>query len=359
MQESGCQNIHRKIRNMLENIIEINQYAPIGIPTLNRYEHLKKVIEGLRTCPESVQSDLYISVDYPPSKKYEIGYKKVCEYLKFGIEGFRSVTIVYQKENLGALDNWEFVEKTLQDKGYDFYILLEDDIVPMPAFLSYMNKSFVLFHNDDKVMGIGAYETMIKNIGDYNAVYTHFGSCLGFFTRQRKATLNKCLNYDYLTSILHDKKMCKKIIAYRKDAYWRFVTIALGLNEKLTLRDGSVAPIDYFNDTVLVIEDMLSVFPTKGLVKNIGLDGTGEHATIVDETPGDYYSEKQIDINVLNKEDSYKAEQLVTSCREYDKNMYIRCRVLTTIFLLLGRRTSKKINDFIESIHLWKVKKGR
>ena len=99
---------------------------------------------------------------------------------------------------------------------------------------------------------------------------------------------------------------------------------------------------EIFNDDIL-----RPAWVCKGLLARVEdlLDGT--------------ISEKQIDINVLNKEDSYKAEQLVTSCREYDKNMYIRCRVLTTIFLLLGRRTSKKINDFIESIHLWKVKKGR
>ena len=331
-------------------------YAPILITTLNRYKHLKKVIEGLKCCSEAVESDLYISVDFPPSLKYEDGYNKICEYLKKGIDGFKSVTIIYQKKNLGALDNSMFIEKIVQDKGYDFYILLEDDMVPMPAFLDYMNKCYEMFKDEDKVVGIGGWETLIRDTGEYNAVYTHFGACLGLFAKRRKDIINAYSNYEYFERILRDGKIRKRVADYRKDAYWKFVVVTLGLDDKLKLRDGGMSPIDYVSDTIFIVEDMYSIFPIKSLIRNTGLDGSGVHAGIVDEVPGDYYKDEQIEVKVLSREKSREIEYRVNNSRNYDKKMYIRCKILVLLYLLFGRKFTKRINDGIEKIHLVKMR---
>lgn len=46
---------------------------PICIPTCNRYEHLKRCVESLSKCTLASETDLIISVDYPPSDKYVDG----------------------------------------------------------------------------------------------------------------------------------------------------------------------------------------------------------------------------------------------------------------------------------------------
>lgn len=51
----------------------------------------KRCIESLKNNFYAKYTDLYISVDYPPSEKYVKGYEKVKEYLSIPIDGFREV----------------------------------------------------------------------------------------------------------------------------------------------------------------------------------------------------------------------------------------------------------------------------
>lgn len=336
--------------------MEFIKYAPIGITTLNRFEHFKNVIESLKLCPESRFSDLFVSVDYPSEKRYELGYRKICEYLNNGIEGFNSVNIIFQKKNLGAMDNSAYVEKIIWEKGYKYYIMLEDDMVPTPTFLSFMNKCFGLFYKDSSVIGIGGWETLIKDINGYNAVYTHFGACIGFFSDRRKMIIDKFANDSYLQEALKSKENRKIVLKYRKDSYWKFVVIALGLDDRLRKNDGSVAPVDYFSDSVCILEDLYTVFPVQSFIINTGLDGSGLHAGIIESDPPDLCMEGLEEIVVLDKPTSNKYEQQGNDNREYNRNMLIRSKILVAIFLIFGRDFAKWINDCVEKIHMWKVK---
>ena len=63
-------------------MIEEKKYAPVYIPTLNRYEHFKRCLESLERCTDADKTDVYVGLDYPPSEKYVAGWKKIDEYLK-------------------------------------------------------------------------------------------------------------------------------------------------------------------------------------------------------------------------------------------------------------------------------------
>ena len=52
---------------------EIREYAPILIPTLNRYEHFKRCVESLAKCTHAEKTELVIGLDYPPSERYQKG----------------------------------------------------------------------------------------------------------------------------------------------------------------------------------------------------------------------------------------------------------------------------------------------
>ena len=56
-------------------------YAPVIIPTLNRYEHFKNCLESLEACVGADFTDVYVALDYPPSEKYVEGWKKIDIYL--------------------------------------------------------------------------------------------------------------------------------------------------------------------------------------------------------------------------------------------------------------------------------------
>ena len=116
-----------------------NKYAPVLITTLNRHEHLKNCIESLQNNTLANKTDIFISVDYPPSEKYVEGYKRICEYFhSTKIDGFNSVHVFFQEKNLGPNDNYYFLENIIKTE-YEFYIFSEDDNIFSKNFLEYMN----------------------------------------------------------------------------------------------------------------------------------------------------------------------------------------------------------------------------
>ena len=75
--------------------------APVVIPTLNRYTHLRRCVESLEDNTWAEYTDVFISVDFPPEEKYEEGHKKVVEYLKKkeNNNSFKSLNLYFQKTN--------------------------------------------------------------------------------------------------------------------------------------------------------------------------------------------------------------------------------------------------------------------
>ena len=64
--------------------MKIKQYAPVVIPTLNRYKHFKACLESLEKCKYADKTNVYVSLDFPPSDKYKEGWLKISEYLSEG-----------------------------------------------------------------------------------------------------------------------------------------------------------------------------------------------------------------------------------------------------------------------------------
>ncbi|MGN0156494.1 MAG: hypothetical protein ACI39N_04545, partial [Lachnospiraceae bacterium] len=93
-------------------------YAPIIITTLNRYEHLVRCVESLKKNPLAIETELYISLHYPPSEKYRDGYHKIKEWLEQLEGGFKYIHKFYQTKNLGAAENARFLPKEVYQK-YD------------------------------------------------------------------------------------------------------------------------------------------------------------------------------------------------------------------------------------------------
>ena len=61
-------------KNNLGRIDMENKYAPVMIPTLCRYEHLKRCIESLQMNSWAKYTDLYIGLDYPAKESHIDGY---------------------------------------------------------------------------------------------------------------------------------------------------------------------------------------------------------------------------------------------------------------------------------------------
>jgi hypothetical protein len=131
-------------------------YAPIVIPTLSRFEHLKRLIDSLEKNTWIENTELIISLDFPPNEKYVDGYKKTRDYLNKLKEynRFKKVTIIEQKTNLGPITNALWLIDYLIKNNYDRWIFTEDDNVFSQNFIMYMDKGLELFEKDDSVQAI-------------------------------------------------------------------------------------------------------------------------------------------------------------------------------------------------------------
>ena len=130
-------------------------YAPVVIPTLCRYEHLKRCIDSLSNCTGADRTELYIGLDFPAEESHWEGYRKICDYLP-NIIGFKNVVIIRREENQGAAQNARDLLDIVHQK-YDRYIFSEDDNEFSPNFLDYINKGLHKYRDNSEVVAICGY----------------------------------------------------------------------------------------------------------------------------------------------------------------------------------------------------------
>lgn len=161
-------------------------HAPIMIPTLNRKTHLKRCLESLAANTGADQTEVFISVDYPPSKKYRQGYLEVKEYLEHAdFSAFKQMHIYYQEKNLGAGGNSAYLSNIVTQR-FDRLIFTEDDNEFSPNFLEYINKGLDLFENDKRVIGICAAKDTLWSCHNKNVAFAKLFPAYGYGTWVKK-----------------------------------------------------------------------------------------------------------------------------------------------------------------------------
>ena len=143
-------------------------YAPIIIFAFNRLEPLKRCVAALQENSESAESDLIVYVDGArPHKEGEAEkVKAVQEYVK-SIPGFRNLTYTFSTDNKG-LGPSIIAGVTEVIIKYGKVIVLEDDLVVVKGFLSYMNTMLDAYKDDNRIMQISGFSTTHSVPKGYN-----------------------------------------------------------------------------------------------------------------------------------------------------------------------------------------------
>lgn len=250
-------------------------YAPVVIPTLNRYEHLKQCLESLSRCTWADKTEVYVALDYPPQDKwdkYAPGWEKNRDWLRsVGNMGFKKLHLIERTENYGTWlpgdkGNGKELVKFIS-KSYDRYIITEDDNVFSPNFIEYMDKGLELFKDDENVYSILGFRWYFPIKTDENtfmritADYTPWG--VGYW-------INKRFNGGYLW--FKEKLTFSNVIRlYRK--YGAGVVGSVFEFARSAHKDEIM--IDRHIRAYLMLTNKHAIVPTVSLVKNIGLDGSG------------------------------------------------------------------------------------
>lgn len=253
-------------------------YAPIIIPTLCRYEHLKGCIESLARCNLAKKTRLYISLDYPVSEKHVEGWKRISEYLRDGISGFEKVICFYQKENLGALANELFLIKEAY-KEYDRYIFTEDDNVFAPAVIEYWNRALDQYEHDENVIAVCAKSFPEYNYeADDNIFMMQSFSAYGYGTWKNKdLELRSKINKELIDKIIRDKKCFHRVYTGNRGVLFGLLSMALEKEQVHFDRKGNLAATDYAITLYMTYYNKYAIYPRRCLTRNNGYDGSGEN----------------------------------------------------------------------------------
>lgn len=250
-------------------------YSPILIPTLNRYVHLKKCIESLQKNSWAKYSTLIVSVDYPPSSKYEEGYNKICEFLKGDIWGFSEVKIIKHSKNLGAYGNYSFLKREVS-KYCDRYIFAEDDNEFSTNFIEYIDKGLEIFNDNSDIIAICANGIAYRKGQESNIALSQNFSAQGYGAWILKdKQLEQRINREYFENVCKNYKLIRKI--YQKDIslFFAFKAALLREQQLYNLADGEIPIIDMTIKIYMILENKFVVCPWIQKSRNFGYDGSG------------------------------------------------------------------------------------
>lgn len=132
--------------------------SPVLLIVFNRPEHTKRTLEALLTQKPTI---IYIFQDGPRNRHVE-DYsmcQKVRDIIDEQLEQLDSPIEVhkcYSKVNRGCRDAIIYAITSVL-KDYESVIVVEDDIITSPAFLSYMNKALAYYKDNKSVHSISGY----------------------------------------------------------------------------------------------------------------------------------------------------------------------------------------------------------
>lgn len=316
-------------------------FAPIIIPTLNRYSHLKNCVTSLANNKFAEDTELYIGLDFPPSEEYEEGYRKVKEYV-YAIEGFKKVHIIERSKNMGAIENIKDIVKQVIAK-HDAFIFSEDDNTFAPCFLEYANKGLEKFKDDKTVHAILGYSYPIQyEQSDTNVIkMQRYCSDWGFaIWKDRYERIRDTITQKYFDELFFDAKKTKLLRQKSKKNY--IYAFGLCSPEKSSFNinpiKANIRPMDYTSSIFQCLNNMFSIMPKENFVINNGWDNSGIHKAdprLVDLFKNQKLSErKNFDTFTFDEEESRKANITIdkSPIGWFDKKTYKKIRIKELLY---------------------------
>lgn len=241
------------------------EYAPIIIPTLNRFEHLKKCIKSLAANRLADQTVLFIGLDYPPSDKYREGWAKIKEYIET-ITGFKKVIVLEADRNLTEQGNVELLKQHIRALGYKAYIFTEDDNVFSPNFLEYANWGLTEFENDNSVFAIVGFKRVNVDFLENNVYKYPRYAAWGIATWFKKVDkIDQFKDFTVLSKIVRSWPVS---IVFHQRVFSANAILKM-LKRNYILEDS----LPY----LLPKEEQYCIYPKISMVRNEGFDGAGLH----------------------------------------------------------------------------------
>jgi len=241
--------------------------SPVILFVYNRPVHTLKTLEALRNNALSEETILYIYADgakESDDSKARQNLQEVRQIIRQK-KWCRTVHIIENRENKGlAKSILKGVNEVITQYGKA--IILEDDIVTSPSFLTYMNDALNFYEKEEQVMHVTGYMYPVKATLPETFFYNN-PSCWGWATWQ---SAWQHLNLD-ATDLLQKLEQKNATHYFNINGSYDFVGHLKGNLE------GRLQTWAIFWYASVYLHDGLCLHPHRSLVQNIGFDGTGEH----------------------------------------------------------------------------------
>lgn len=240
-------------------------YAPIALFVYGRAEHTRRTLEALRSNELAEASDLFIFSD---GAKNEAATAKVTDVraLLRQITGFRTVTIIERDQNYGLAKSIVDGVTTLCAR-FGRVIVVEDDLLTSPTFLTYMNLGLNRYADSPKVFQVAAYNLCGNLPGTNDAFFLPFSSSWGWATWSRAWAIWDAEGSGF------ERLQSDKSIRYQFDLNGSYPFFRMLCDQRLKKNDSWA--IRWY--LAVFLAGGLVLYPRKSLVENIGFDGSGEH----------------------------------------------------------------------------------
>ena len=253
--------------------------APIGIFAHRRPEHLRRVIRSLRDCHLFQDSPLYAFVDGPRSTNEARQVAAVRDIVSSCLGNH--CTALYSDKNKG-LARSIVSGVNLMCKEHGRAIVIEDDLIVSPDFLSYMNAALDKFAQEESVMQISGHAFDVPRLRERpSAMFLPIITSWGWATWDR-AWAHYDDDTSRWTSLLDDGAFRRQ---FDLDGAYEYSRL---LRKQMAGSIDSWAICWYWS---VFRRNAVALFPPKSLVQNIGFDGSGTHgwrsamrSTAVDDT---------------------------------------------------------------------------
>lgn len=238
--------------------------APITLFVYSRPDHTRATIEALRANQLAQSSDLIIYADAARSAEKQAAVQEVRDILQT-VDGFRSVTIHHRLHNYGLANSIiQGVTEVLEN--HDRIIVVEDDMVTSPYFLTYMNEALERFAEEEQVISIHGYVYPVQQALP-EAFFLRGADCWGWATWRRGWALFNP-NGQELLEQLKQRRLLKAFDYNGRYGYSKMLEGQIqGLNDSWAVRWHASA----------FLADKLTLYPGRSLVHNIGNDASGTH----------------------------------------------------------------------------------
>lgn len=289
--------------------------APILLFTFNRLWHTQQTIDALSKNLLANESNLIVFSDGPRNEADKPAVGQVRNLLRT-ITGFQSVSIVESDVNKGlARSIIDGVTSTL--KQADRVIVVEDDLVTSPYFLSFMNQALSMYADDDRVASIHGYSYPVQaKLPD--SFFIRGADCWGWATWRRAW---KVFDEDgsKLLAELKDQNLTEVFDFKGSYPYTKMLEDQIhGRNNSWAIRWNASA----------FLRNMLTLYPGTSLVTNIGFDASGTHSNAGDSPYNSVINVSPVELKRITIEEHTVArEQIAMFFRKLnDRSIWSRMR---------------------------------